>query len=811
MQPFLAILIAGMLSRLGYQMARSPVLPRFAQDLGAAPELLGLIVAASTITGIFIKLPAGALSDVLGKKRMMLVGCLFFVLPPFLYPFVTGPYALLLLRFLHGFATAIFAPVASAYVASLAEEGRGAKLGWFTSATDIGATVGPLAGGMVLFATAGSYTATYLLVGLLGILPLLMVLRLPEPQEDTGGASETLASRSRRFREGLAEVLSSPPVIIASALEAIMYVGYGAFLGFLPIYGKAGGLNDAQIALVLGCQLATAMAAKPLTGWLSDRMGRKPVILAGLLLCAAALPLLFRAEGFGPLAGLSLLLGLGVAAVTPCTTALVADLVKAGRMGSAMGVFGTIWDAGESAGPILAGFLIARAGYGRAFDLIALLMLAAAAVFALAVRDPAPPAGGPSACRKGGRARPASARAGSSMRDRTIIYCTAFLRSMGIGMASVLLALYLVKTGHSAFQVGMVIAAGLGGMAAAMLFVSLCADRLGRRAVLVGLSLFAFAGSSLVVAGDSLSLTALGAFLGMLSGSGMDRGAIYTLEQAILPSTAPDERRTMVFAGHGIALNTAHALGALLGGVPPLLRAWAGMDDALSFRCAIAVYPLMNLLAALLYTRLSPAVEETPAANGASGLWSLTPRSRRIVVRFSVLSSVDSLGGAFLPGALLSYWFFRRFGAEEGAIGVLFAVSHVLTASSYIAAAWLSRRIGLVNTMVFTHIPSNLLLASLPFMPSFPAAVGVFLAREFLSQMDVPTRQSYMVAIVGPGERSAATGITNLTRGVVRMAGPSLSGYLMGFVSLSAPLFISAGLKTLYDGLLYREFRAIKP
>jgi MFS family permease len=396
MNAFMAIVLAGAVSRLGYQMARSPVLPRFAQDLGAAPELLGLIVAASTITGIFIKLPAGALSDVMGKRRMMLIGCLFFAVPPFLYPFVTGPYSLLLLRFLHGFATAIFSPVASAYVASLAKEGRGAKLGWFASATDIGATVGPLAGGMVLFATAGSYTVTYLLVGLLGLLPLLMVLRLPEPPEAKDAPPEGLASRSRRFWEGVAEVLSSPSVIIASALESTMYVGYGAFLGFLPIYGKAGGLNDAQIALVLGAQLATAMVAKPLTGWLSDRMGRKPVILAGLLVCAAALPLLFRAAGFSPLLGLSLLLGLGVAAVTPCTTALVADLVKAGRMGSAMGVFGTIWDVGESAGPILAGFLIASAGYGRAFDLIALLMLAAAAVFALSVRDPAPPEAEPS-------------------------------------------------------------------------------------------------------------------------------------------------------------------------------------------------------------------------------------------------------------------------------------------------------------------------------------------------------------------------------------------------------------------------------
>ncbi|MBI3126649.1 MAG: MFS transporter [Candidatus Tectomicrobia bacterium] len=396
------------------------------------------------------------------------------------------------------------------------------------------------------------------------------------------------------------------------------------------------------------------------------------------------------------------------------------------------------------------------------------------------------------------------------MRDRTIIYCTAFLRSMGIGMASVLLALYLVKTGHGAFQVGLVVASGLAGMAAAMLFVGLFADRLGRRAVLSGLSLLAFAGSSLVIAGSSLPAIALGAFLGMLSGSGMDRGAIYTLEQAILPSTAPDEKRTIVYAGHGIALDTAHALGALLGGAPPLLRAWAGMDEALSFRWVLAVYPAMNLLSAFLFLRLSPAVEEAPAPGGAWG-WRVSPRSRRIIFRLAALSGLDSVGGAFMPGALFAYWFFRRFGVEEGAIGVLFAASHVLSASSYMAAAWISRRIGLLNTMVFSQLPSNLLLVLLPLAPSFQVAVATYLLREFISQMDVPTRHSYMVAIVGPRERSAMTGMTNLARGVARMTGPSLSGYLMGFVSLSAPLFISAGIRMAYNYLLWREFRAIKP
>lgn len=386
--PFALIVLAGMLSRLGYQMARSPVLPRFAQDLGATPELLGLIVAASTLTGVFIKLPAGALSDVLGKKRMMLLGCLFFAVPPFLYPLLAGPISLLLLRFLHGFATAIFFPVASAYVADIVQAGRGAKLGWFASASDLGATVGPLVGGSVLFYTA-SYSATYLLVGVLGILPLLIVLRLPGPQAAAKTNLGPPFSRSRIFWQGLREVLSSPPVLIVSSLEATMYVGYGAFLGFLPPYAKAAFLNDGQIAIVLGSQLATATAAKPLAGWMSDRVGRKPVITLGLVMCSALLPLIFRAGGFASFLALSALLGLGVAAVTPCTTALVADLVKAGRMGSAMGAFGTIWDMGESAGPILAGFLIARMGYAPSFTIIALLSASAALIFAASVRDPA--------------------------------------------------------------------------------------------------------------------------------------------------------------------------------------------------------------------------------------------------------------------------------------------------------------------------------------------------------------------------------------------------------------------------------------
>src|SRR6266576_935772 len=200
MTPFLTLVLAGFLSSVGYQMARSPVLPRFAQDLGAAPELIGIIVAASTVTGVFFKLPSGALSDVLGRKRMMVLGALFFALPPFVYPFVHDPWSLLPLRFVHGFATAIFSPVAAAYVASLAESARGASLGWFSSSNDIGATAGPLIGGFVLYFSA-SYTVTYLLVGAIGVLTLLVVLWLPDVDRPAERQATTLSTRTAEFRK----------------------------------------------------------------------------------------------------------------------------------------------------------------------------------------------------------------------------------------------------------------------------------------------------------------------------------------------------------------------------------------------------------------------------------------------------------------------------------------------------------------------------------------------------------------------------------------------------------------------------------
>lgn len=385
MNPLLALVMASFLARLSYQMARSPVLPRFAEHLGASPEMVGMVVAASTVTGVLFKLPAGALSDLFGRRPVMLLGAIFFALPPFFYPFVENAASLLALRFIHGFATAIFSPVASAYVASLSDARRGARLGWFSSANDVGAMAGPLIGGLVLYATS-SFAASYWLVGFLGVLALGAALLVPERETRAATVESSLSARAAELQKGLRDVITTPAVLTAAAVEAAMYLGFGAFLGFLPLYARAAGLNDAAIAVVLALELTIAVVAKPFAGSLSDRLGRKPVIVLGLFACAAALPLIFRMTSLAGLLATVPLLGLGVAAVTPATNALIADLVAAQRLGTGMGVFGTIWDIGEAAGPIVAGILIGQIGYERAFDVIAAIIAAVAVVFAARIR-----------------------------------------------------------------------------------------------------------------------------------------------------------------------------------------------------------------------------------------------------------------------------------------------------------------------------------------------------------------------------------------------------------------------------------------
>lgn len=393
------------------------------------------------------------------------------------------------------------------------------------------------------------------------------------------------------------------------------------------------------------------------------------------------------------------------------------------------------------------------------------------------------------------------------MNDRRLLYATAFIRALATGMVGVLLGIYLARLQLSPAQIGFVVGAGLAGNAAATLLATTLGDRLGRRRFLVGLTLATAAGG-VAVAGFSHPL-ALGAaaFLGMVNGMGRDRGAALVLEQAMLPAIVTEERRTRTFAWYNVAQDAGHALGGLLAGLPVLLREVEPFGEETSFRLAMGVYSLLVLLPFLPYLLLS---RKTEAPRGRE-TQRISPESRRILRAISSLFTLDSLAGGFLATALLAFFFYAHFGASAEVVGLLFFAARAANALSHLGAAWLAARIGLVNTMVFTHIPSSLLLATVPFAPNFPVAAALFLLRESLVEMDVPTRQSYVMAVVRPEERTVASGVTHL----VRMAGwavaPFLAGLFMEELSLATPVFIGAGMKIFYDILLYLAFRNVKP
>ena len=393
------------------------------------------------------------------------------------------------------------------------------------------------------------------------------------------------------------------------------------------------------------------------------------------------------------------------------------------------------------------------------------------------------------------------------MRDRKIIFAGAFIRSLATSLIGVLLGIYLAKRRFDPAEVGWVVGVGLAGAATAALVVTLAGDRLGRRRALIALAILGGLGAVVVAFSSQLIVLATASFIGMLNGMGRDRGASSVLDQAILPATTGHQQRTLGFAWYNVLQDAGHALGALLSATPVLLRHWLKLEDLASLRFMVMAYALLLLLTAVLYTKLSDAVEAPVHARVVP----LTEASRRSLWKISALFGLDSLGGGFLTSSLLSFFFFQRFGATEGVVGILFFGARVANAASHLGAAWLAKHIGLVRTMVFTHIPSSILLVTVAYAPSFSVAAVLFLVREGLVEMDVPTRQSYVMAVVRSEERTFASGITNLVRLGGWALAPSFAGLLMQGTSLAAPLFVGAGMKIAYDLLLYRAFWRVKP
>jgi sugar phosphate permease len=295
----------------------------------------------------------------------------------------------------------------------------------------------------------------------------------------------------------------------------------------------------------------------------------------------------------------------------------------------------------------------------------------------------------------------------------------------------------------------------------------------------------------------------------MLSTQGSDRGAAQALEQAILPGIVSAQERTRVFAWYNALQDAGGAAGALLAAAPALLRDALAIPEQRAYDATLFSYAALFVAVALLYARLSRATER--GGSEPIGAHALPPSAKRDVIRFSALSALDSVGGGFIGSALIAYYLYARFGVGEGALALLFAAARVMTVLSHFAAAWLAGRIGLVNTMVFTHIPSSLLLLTLPIAPSFAVAAALFILREGLSEMDVPTRQSYLMAIVPAHERAWAAGLSQLARAAGRMIAPAFAGAAMQAGALWLPLVAGATIKITYDLLLWRAFRRIKP
>ncbi|HSP06844.1 MAG TPA: MFS transporter, partial [Acidobacteriota bacterium] len=380
-------------------------------------------------------------------------------------------------------------------------------------------------------------------------------------------------------------------------------------------------------------------------------------------------------------------------------------------------------------------------------------------------------------------------------RDAVLLFSTRILRLFGYGFVSVVFALYLAEIGFTESQTGLLLTFALAGDAVISLLITTQADRIGRkRMLMLGALLVAGTGIVFAISRDFLVLT-LTAVLGVLSPSGGEIGPFLSLEQSALTQTVGDNRRTRVFAWYNLAGSFSTALGALFGGALPQVLQSMGFSAPDSFRAVLIGYAGIGFVLLALFSFLSPAAEvQKPAQVSGSRIG--LHRSGGIVLRLSALFAMDAFAGGFIVQSLLAYWFHLRFGMDSAVLGALFFGANILAGISALSAARIAARFGLINTMVFTHIPSNVLLILVPLMPTAWLAAGLLLIRYSISQMDVPTRQSYTMAVVTPEERSAAAGITTIARSVGAAVSPSLSGQLMAVAAtMSFPFFLAGGLK----------------
>jgi MFS family permease len=395
-----------------------------------------------------------------------------------------------------------------------------------------------------------------------------------------------------------------------------------------------------------------------------------------------------------------------------------------------------------------------------------------------------------------------------------LLFAMRILRMFGYGFLAVVLVLYLAALGLDPLTVGIVLTLTLVGDTLISLWLTTSADRIGRRRVLVAGSLLMAAAGIVFAVTSWAPLLILAATIGVISPTGNEVGPFLAVEQAGLSETTPDARRTATFAWYNLVGYVATAMGALGAGIVSQALIDGGVAAVDAYRAIVIGYALIGLAMAFGFSRLPATIEAKPRETLDDGIRRRfgLGRSRSIVLRLSALFSIDAFAGGFIPLSLMAYWFHLHYGVEPGLLGAIFFGANLLSAVSSLSAARIASRIGLINTMVVTHIPSNVLLILVPLMPNLPLAIAVLLLRFSLSQMDVPTRQSYVMSVVEPGERSAAAGVTGIARTTGAALSPSISSVLVssaGFASL--PFFLAGGLKITYDVLLYRAFRTVRP
>jgi MFS family permease len=395
--------------------------------------------------------------------------------------------------------------------------------------------------------------------------------------------------------------------------------------------------------------------------------------------------------------------------------------------------------------------------------------------------------------------------------DIPILFSTRILRLFSYGFLSVILAFYLIAIGLDERGVGLMFTFTLVGDAGVSLWLTTSADRIGRRRMLfLGAMLMVLAGLVFLLTRNPLFLT-LAAIFGVISPSGNEIGPFLSIEQAALTQLIPDQRRTQTFAWYNLSGSFATATGALVGGWLSTILQSNGWSALASYRVILSGYALVGGLLMLLFSLLSPAVETQQGIKPVQRTLGLH-QSRGVVARLSSLFVLDAFAGGLVIQSLMAYWFRVRFGVDEGVLGSIFFGANILAGISALLAARIASKFGLINTMVFTHIPSSVFLMLVPLMPNLPLAIAFLLARFSISQMDVPTRQSYTMSVVAPDERSAASGVTTIARSVGAALSPSLSGLLLSIPGLiSVPFYLCGGLKIIYDLVLYRNFKALKP